>query len=86
MTTNHFIADYLPRDAIKEIESLEPLSKALLLFELAEEILEATDGLFKLEVSATTTQNIKSLTPYPTCQVAEYLCQQLSTHQMQVAT
>ncbi len=62
MPTNHSLADYLPRDVIKEIENLEPFSKSLLLFDLAEEILESTNGLFELNLSATTLQNLKAIT------------------------
>ncbi len=80
MTTSQSLAEYLPRDVIKEIDSLEPISKAILLVELTEEILENQDGFLELQLSATSTQNIKALTTHQTLELSEYLCLSLRNY------
>ena len=78
MNTSPSLAELLPRDVLQEIDSLEPLSKAILLVELADEILESQqEGFMRLPLSATTTQNIKALTTHQTIQLTEYLCKSL---------
>ncbi|MDX2254695.1 MAG: hypothetical protein NW214_04185 [Pseudanabaenaceae cyanobacterium bins.39] len=63
----------LPRDVADEICDLPTCSKARLLGELSEEVLEQIEQYPSLMLSATTTQWLKSLTLSQTCQVLENL-------------
>ena len=75
---SHTLTEILPREVLQEIESLETLSKAILLSEQVEEIVEAIDGFLHCPLSATTTQNLSALTTYQRLKLSEHLCSSLS--------
>ena len=73
----HTLSEILPREVFQEIDSLENLPKALLLMDLAQEIIEAIDGFLHCPLSATTTQNLKALTTIERLKLSEHLCASL---------
>ena len=68
----------LPSDVTAEITELPTISKALLLNEIASEVLEAIDGFEILSLSATTTQWLKSLTVRESLLLVQSLAQSIS--------
>ena len=64
MDTETRLSIPLPKHVAAEICNLPTVSKAMLLVELAEEVLETIDGFPVLALSATSTQWLKAL---PTC-------------------
>jgi hypothetical protein len=61
MNVTHLLTSF-PLDVAKEILALSPSAKALLMNELTDEIAEKIDGFEVPNLSATTTQWLKSLT------------------------
>lgn len=79
MTTAPVLAPpSLPLDVTAEITELPTISKALLLNEITSEVLEAIDGFEILDLSATTTQWLKSLTIRESLILVQALAQQIS--------
>lgn len=72
------IPQSLPSDVTAEIIELPTISKALLLNEMSSEILEAIDGFEILDLSATTTQWLKSLTICESLIIVQLLARMIS--------
>lgn len=62
-----------PNDSALEICELAPIGKAMLMCELIDEVIEKIDGLPVLDLSATTTQWLKSVTTREALQIIENL-------------
>ncbi len=73
MTTEKCLAVGLPHEVAMEISELPSIGKSLLMHELSDRVLEAMDGLLILDLSATTTQWLKSLTTLETLQLVQNL-------------
>lgn len=67
----------LPQDCAVEVIELAPIGKAMLMCELVDEVIEKIDGFPALDLSASTTQWLKSLTTREALQVIENLALQL---------
>jgi hypothetical protein len=67
------LALVLPTDIADEICDQPTAAKAMLLLEVADELLEKLDGFPSLMLSATTTQWVKSLGKREQCQLIENL-------------
>lgn len=67
----------VPHDSALEICELPAISKAMLICELIDEVIERIDGFPALDLSATTTQWLKSITTRESLQVIENLALQL---------
>jgi hypothetical protein len=79
MTTTQRLSAALPPDVAEEICQLSPNAKALLMNELTDEIAEKIEGFDVPNLSATSTQWLKSLTVRESLQVVENLSLQLMT-------
>lgn len=77
MTTTQRLSAALPPDVAEEICQLPPSAKALLMNELTDEIAEKIEGFDVPNLSATSTQWLKSLTVRESLQVVENLSLQL---------
>ena len=73
MTPEKRLSICLPQEVAAEICQLSPIAKALLLVESSDQVLETIDGFLVLDLSATTTQWLKSLTTIQTLQLVENL-------------
>lgn len=67
----------LPRDIADEISDQPSAAKAMLMVEIADDILEKLDGFPSLMLSATTTQWLKALNTREQLQLIENLALQL---------
>ena len=66
-----------PRPVLKEILSLSPSAKALLMNELTDEVAERIEGFEVPNLSATSTQWLKSLNTRETLSIIKELSEQL---------
>ena len=73
MTTQNLLAVVVPRDSADEIAELSPISKAMLICELIDEVIERIDGFPALKLSATTTQWLKAVNTRESLQIIENL-------------
>jgi hypothetical protein len=55
------LTETFPREIAQEIQELSPVTKAMLMYELADEVFEKLPD-FPDQISATTMQHLKSLT------------------------
>lgn len=67
----------IPNDCAQEVFDLPAISKAMLISELIEEVIERIDGFPALNLSATTTQWLKAVTTRESLQIIENLSLQL---------
>jgi hypothetical protein len=63
----------VPNDCAQEIFDLPPISKAMLVCELIDEVIDKVDGIPVLDLSATTTQWLKAVTVRESLQIIENL-------------
>ncbi|WP_055075283.1 hypothetical protein [Pseudanabaena sp. 'Roaring Creek'] len=70
------LSQVFPTDVANEICGLSPVSKAMLMYELADDLSEKLDG-FPDQFSATTTQWLKALSMKESIQTIENLAQML---------
>lgn len=73
MLTQSPLAVVVPRDSADEIAELAPISKAMLICELIDEVIERVDGFPALNLSATTTQWLKAVNTREALQIIENL-------------
>ncbi|OIP78245.1 MAG: hypothetical protein AUK48_02105 [Oscillatoriales cyanobacterium CG2_30_44_21] len=63
----------IPNDCAQEFFDLPPISKAMLVCELIDEVIDKVDGIPVLDLSATTTQWLKAVTLRESLQIIENL-------------
>ncbi|PZU92564.1 MAG: hypothetical protein DCE90_17945 [Pseudanabaena sp.] len=67
----------IPNDCAQEVFDLPAISKAMLVCELIDDVIDKIDGLPVLNLSATTTQWLKAITTREALQIIENLSLQL---------
>jgi hypothetical protein len=76
MNTATILSNF-PLPVLKEILSISPSAKALLMNELTDEVAERIEGFEVPNLSATSTQWLKSLNTRETLAIIKELCEQL---------